>query len=74
MSNKKELFTKIDGFALPVPTSIGRSNFDVMWAREEHTDSCAELMHVLQGNVEIRTAEYSVAASEGDTLCSGKTL
>lgn len=68
MSNKKELFTKIDDLVLPIPTSIGRSNFDVMWAREEHTDSCTELMYVLQGNVEIRTAEYSITAGEGDTL------
>ncbi|MDD3925940.1 MAG: AraC family transcriptional regulator [bacterium] len=62
------MLTEFDNLVLPIPVSIGRSNFDVMWAREEHTDSCTELMFILQGSVEVRTAEFTVSAGEGDTV------
>jgi len=68
MHNNKSMLTEFDNMVLPIPVSIGRSNFDVMWAREEHTDSCTELMFILQGSVEVRTAEYTVTAGEGDTV------
>ncbi len=61
---------KIDfpGIGYPEITSVGRSIFDPIWALKEHAGPDTELMHVLHGQVTIKTRSYSIVAREGDTV------
>ncbi len=47
---------------------MGRSIFDPIWALREHASKGTELVHVLRGQVQVKTAEYTIAAREGDTI------
>lgn len=55
-------------FSLPTIHAIGRSIFDPIWAENEHTDFCSELLYVLRGQVTVKTHTYSITAQEGDTI------
>lgn len=54
--------------SLPRIRAMGRSIFDPVWAITEHVDHSCEIMHVLRGQVRVKTPKYSVAGGEGDTL------
>jgi AraC-like DNA-binding protein len=54
--------------SLPRIHAIGRSIFDPIWAEEEHTDFCSELIYVLRGQVTVKTSTYSITAQEGDVI------
>lgn len=53
---------------IPQVTSFGKSPFDQAWAENEHVDPHSELMHVLQGQVEVKTRNYTILGKEGDTI------
>lgn len=56
------------GNALPEIDGMGRSTFDPIWAQKEHADPRSEILHVLHGQVTIKTRNYSLTGREGDTL------
>lgn len=53
---------------LPEIRSMGRSIFDPVWALREHASTGIELVHVLRGQVQVRTNDYTIDAREGDTI------
>jgi AraC-like DNA-binding protein len=53
---------------LPTIISFGRSTFDAVWAEKEHTNTVSELLHILHGNVEVKTRNYTIKGSKGDTI------
>ncbi|MEW6358532.1 MAG: AraC family transcriptional regulator [Planctomycetota bacterium] len=54
---------------LPEVRSAGLSIFDPIWAEKMHTTSCAELLHVISGHVELVIGKDRFPAGPGDTLC-----
>lgn len=56
------------GIVVPQVMSFGKCPFDQIWAEREHVDTCSELMHVLQGCVEVKARDYTIVGEEGDTI------
>ncbi len=68
MVKRNEPEIDFTGMGFPEITSVGRSVFDPIWALKEHAGPDTELMHVLHGQVTIKTRSYSIVAREGDTI------
>ncbi len=59
---------KAEDSILPEVINIGRSTFDPIYAEREHRSASSELIHILQGKVTVKTRQYSISASVGETI------
>lgn len=60
---------------LPIIHSMGTAIFDAIWARQAHPSSNNELIHVVQGHVNVRLKGAVLRADPGDTiLIPGNTI
>ena len=65
---KKTLLDSLNRAPLPQAGTMGMMIFDPFWAEQDHRSSGAELIHVLRGNLTVRTAQEEWCANPGDTL------
>ncbi len=66
--NKRNNINKELGGSLPDINSMGLMHFDPIWAIEEHATACCELLHIVNGNMELTTHDFQIQAKAGDTL------
>lgn len=62
------LWNSVNAMPTPQVQSVGRSIFDPVWAVKEHAGRHTEIIHIIRGRVKVRTPDYTIAGSEGDTI------
>jgi len=66
--DKQPDINKLFGDNLPYIFFMVFEQFDPIWAFEEHATDRCEMLHILSGDMELITQDYSIKAHAGDTL------